>query len=371
MRVVTADENGIKTAAHIIKAGGLAVIPTETVYGLAADAFCAKAVGDIYAVKGRPNDNPLILHIADKPDLDKLTDDLPGYAKLLTDAFWPGPMTLVVRKKEGLPPWLGSHPHNTVDTVAVRMPNHPVTLEIIKESGCIVAAPSANKAGKPSPTNALHVENDYKNEQNKPDILVDGGTTDVGVESTVIDVTGDKPVLLRPGAITKEMIQNVCNIIFDENGKGDCGLNLRDCRSPGMKYRHYSPKAPMILLSGTTESVASYITTQIIAEVDAYIGVLVSPQVLACVNKNWPIMAVQCDSDSVYTPVVKFLPLGDPHDLTTVAKNLFANLRSFDELGVDLILAQALPPVGLGAAIMDRMTKAALGRVVQLGERPS
>ncbi|MCL2499104.1 MAG: L-threonylcarbamoyladenylate synthase [Defluviitaleaceae bacterium] len=361
MRVVTPDNAGMDEAARLLKTGGLVAVPTETVYGLAADAFNAEAVARIYATKGRPADNPLILHVADKSDLDKLTDHLPDYARTLADRFWPGPLTLVVRKKPDILPWLGGHPGNTVKTVGVRMPNHPVTLAIIKRSGSIIAAPSANKAGTPSPTQAEHITNDYKDTAQSPDLLVDGGTLEVGIESTVVDATGDKPVILRPGAITEEMIREAVGAAVI----GKAANAETPPLSPGTKYRHYAPLAPMTLLSGTAEAVASFITTQIVSEVDAHIGVLASPRVLACINKNWPVMAVQ--SDSSYTPVVTFLPLGDPHNLPDIARNLFANLRRFDEKGVDIILAEALPAEGLGVAIMDRMTKAAEGRFIRLG----
>jgi L-threonylcarbamoyladenylate synthase len=364
MHLVKADENGIKKAAEIIKNGGLVAVPTETVYGLAADAFNTNAVKAIYATKGRPGDNPLILHVADKSDLDKLAAELPDYARLLVDAYWPGPLTLVVRKRAELPPWLGSHPDNKVDTVGIRMSAHPAVSLLIKMTQCILAAPSANKAGKPSPTRAEHVVADYQASILKPDLLIDGGAVEVGVESTVVDVTGDTPVILRHGAITTEMLEKTCRLSTVEHTTGESATPSNP-RAPGMKYRHYAPKAPMTLLNGTNEEIAAYIATQIVSDVDAYIGVLVSPQVLAIINKNWGMMAVQCDS--LYTPMVKFLPMGDQGDLTDTAKNLFANLRKFDELGVDIILAQALPKDGFGAAIMDRMTKAAEGRMINVG----
>ncbi|MCL2604031.1 MAG: L-threonylcarbamoyladenylate synthase [Defluviitaleaceae bacterium] len=377
MRTVTPDKEGIDQAARLLKEGGLVAVPTETVYGLAADAFNAQAVARIYATKGRPADNPLILHIADKKTLDELAEDLPAYAYALTEKFWPGPLTLVVRKKAGLPAWLGGHPDNAAETVGVRMPNHPAVLELIRQSGCVVAAPSANKAGTPSPTCAQHIINDYDGAALTPDMLLDGGTLEVGIESTVVDTTGDEPVILRPGAVTAEMIQEMLGTANDGirqrralSETNERGSELHphshiQPRSPGIKYRHYAPLAPMTLLSGDAEAVAAYITTQIVSEVDAHIGVLVSPRVLSYINAKWPRMAVQ--SDTSYTPIVTALPLGDPKDLPAIARNLFANLRTFDEKGADIILAEALPSEGLGAAIMDRMTKAAEGRVIRLG----
>jgi L-threonylcarbamoyladenylate synthase len=369
LRIVTANENGINEAADTIKSGGLVAMPTETVYGLAADAFNAEAVARIYDVKRRPSDNPLILHISEKSELSNLTEHLSESAKSLINHFWPGPLTLVVQKKANLPPWLGSHPHISVKTLAVRMPNHPTAIKIIKTSGCVIAAPSANKAGTPSPTCARHIINDYMDITLAPDLLVDDGTVDVGVESTVIDVTGEIPVILRPGVITAEMISKLLGGSPGTYYSG-AGATIEpeaddvnpSPRSPGTKYRHYAPKAPMTLLSGTAESIASYITTQIISELNEHIGVFITPRVLSCINKNWGLMSVQSD-DALYTPMVTILPLGDSDNTEEIARNLFANLRKFDEQGVDIILAEALEPNGLGTAIMDRMTKAAEGRL--------
>ncbi|MCL2204496.1 MAG: L-threonylcarbamoyladenylate synthase [Defluviitaleaceae bacterium] len=360
MRLVKADENGIQQAAGVIRNGGCVAMPTETVYGLGADAFNPEAVRAVYAAKDRPGDNPLILHIADKVQLTDIAADVPDYAWKLADAFWPGPLTLVVRKKAGLPPYVGGHPERETDTAGVRMPSHPVALAVIRASGCIVAAPSANKAGTPSPTCAAHVEDDYRDSALAPDMLLDGGPVEVGVESTVVDVTGDAPVILRPGAVTAEMAGEVLG--QEISGSVPSGSVPR---APGMKYRHYAPKATMTLLSGPPKAVASYITTQIVSDIDAHIGVLASPGVQNYINSNWNLMSVQ--GDSVYTPMVSVLTLGDGGDLPAIAKNLYANLRKFDELGVDIILAEALPETGLGAAIMDRMNKAAQGRRIRLG----
>ncbi|MCL2363914.1 MAG: L-threonylcarbamoyladenylate synthase [Defluviitaleaceae bacterium] len=371
MRVITTDNNGVLQAAEVIRSGGLVALPTETVYGLGADAFNAEAVAKIYATKGRPGDNPLILHIANAADTDKIAADMPDYARGWMTQFWPGPLTLVVRKKEGLPAWLGGHPDNAPDTVGIRVPAHPVMRAVIEAAGCVIAAPSANIAGKPSPTCAAHILTDYESAALTPDLLLDGGAVDVGVESTVVDITGDTPVILRHGAVTAEMLGILNEKTQTANGgQADALVNApTDAaavpRSPGMKYRHYAPNAPMTLLSGTPEAVASYITTQIISELDAYIGVMVSPQVKACMDKNWPMMAVQTDGS--YVPLVSTILMGSsdaPHD---TARDLFANLRKFDALGVDIILAEAVPAEGLGAAIIDRMTKAAEGRIIQVG----
>jgi len=363
---VKSDEAGIKAAAEAIKNGKIAAIPTETVFGLAADAFNAEAVRAVYATKGRPGDNPLILHVADKEKITEIAESLPDYARKLMDAFWPGPLTLVVRKKPGLPGWLGGFPDNTVDTVGVRMPSHPVMLAVIKASGCVIAAPSANKAGRPSPTRTSHVLTDYENTSPAPDIVMEAELSEVGIESTVVDVTGNVPVILRPGAVTAEILEKTVGKV---NQTPDATKNDAP-RAPGMKYRHYAPAAPMTLLSGNAEAIASYITTQIVSDVNVFIGALVTPDVRERIDRKWNVMAIQGDSDSVYTPLVSIRTIGKTDDMPGIARDLYDHFRTFDELGVDVILTEALPTEGMGAAIMDRMTKAAEGRVLRLGAVP-
>ncbi|MCL2578070.1 MAG: L-threonylcarbamoyladenylate synthase [Defluviitaleaceae bacterium] len=328
----------IKQAGEYLRNGGLVVFPTETVYGLGADAFNADAVARIYSEKGRPGDNPLILHIANIESFRELALNPPEYAFALIEAFWPGPLTLVARKNPELPAWLGGHPGRVTETIGIRMPAHPIAQELIEESKCIIAAPSANKAGKPSPTTLAHVLEDFP----QLHMALDGGSAKVGLESTVIDITGENPVILRPGAITKEDVFKIIKTLrtasqFSEDEKP---------RSPGMKYKHYAPRAAMTLVSGDSENVAAYILDE--DKTGAKIGVLINKKTLKYFQ-NAP-------------SNMEILLLGN--DEKTIAQNLFSRLREFDRLNVDLIFAETTPENGLGVAIMDRMRKAAEGRIV-------
>ncbi|MCL1863936.1 MAG: L-threonylcarbamoyladenylate synthase [Defluviitaleaceae bacterium] len=326
----------ITQAAKLIRKGELVAFPTETVYGLGADAFNADAVARVYSEKGRPGDNPLILHIANKTQFSEIADNPPPYAYELIEAFWPGPLTLVAKKNPLLPTWVGGHPEKTTATVGIRMPSHPVALEFIKEAG-IVAAPSANKSGRPSPTSLAHVLEDF------PDIAaLDGGDSYVGLESTVVDITGDDPVILRPGTITAEKI-NEFAISTDRVPQGQP-------RAPGMKYKHYAPRADMTLVSGNAPDVAAYIFNECKKEPHSRVGVL---------------FRYRIERGTHLTPQnAKILMLGG--DDESMARNLFACLREFDKIGVDKIYAETVCEKGIGVAIMDRMRKAAEGRVIHV-----
>ena len=320
----------IKEAAKLIAEGKLVAFPTETVYGLGADALNPDAVGKVYAAKGRPSDNPMIVHIAEKDDLKKLTDRITEDIEKLEDAFWPGPLTIVV-------PALPIVPRVTtggLDTVAVRMPSDPTANALIRESGCPIAAPSANLSGKPSPTTTRHVFDDL---DGRIDAIIEGPDCKVGIESTVIDMTGDIPTILRPGIITKEDFEKALGKEvrldpallkkpeLDEKG------NAKDAdfkpKSPGMKYKHYAPKADMIIFRGEKDAVEDAI-------VEAREKALTLGQKVE---------------------VIIFDEL-KPED---AAKELFKRLRSCDKTGVDLILAEALPEEGVGFSVMNRMFKSA------------
>ncbi|MCL2404298.1 MAG: L-threonylcarbamoyladenylate synthase [Defluviitaleaceae bacterium] len=350
----------VSEAAAIIASGGIAAFPTETVYGLGADAFNPTAVARVYAAKGRPGDNPLIMHIADSEVFFRLTEDPPPYARALIKAFWPGPLTLVAKKNRDLPLWVGGHPKGTAGTVGIRMPSHPLALALIKASGCIVAAPSANLAGTPSPTIAAHVAGDFA--KGEIDYILDGGAVPGGLESTVVDVTGPAPVVLRPGAITVEMIANATGIKTHQpdmhtpsKEAPDSHLAVQENktppRSPGMKYRHYAPKAPMTLLIGNDSEIAAYIQGQCKQMYNQRMGILVTDETQA--------MLIQ----SLQHKHINYITLGPKASLETIAQNLYATLRQFDAIGVDVIFAEGFVQDGIGIAIMDRMTKAAEGRV--------
>ena len=362
-------------AATTIANGGIAAFPTETVYGLGADAFNPGAVAKVYAAKGRPGDNPLILHVACHDTFYELTESTPPYAHALIKAFWPGPLTLVAKKMSGLPPWIGGHPKGAADTVGVRMPSHPLALAVIKESGCVVAAPSANLAGTPSPTLAEHVAQDFKN--GEIDFILDGGAVPGGLESTVVDVTGPEPVILRPGAVTAEMVTKVTGFkvhgpsvqVYEDmkdpvpdipasNAK-KTEMPAAPPRSPGMKYRHYAPKAPMTLLIGSENSIAAYIINQCATAKKLRVGVLVTAETESVLIKG-----IGCEDQQI--PHLKLITLGCKAAPETIAQNLYASLRKFDTLGVDVIYAEGLTQDGLGDAIMDRMRKASEGRLLHI-----
>jgi len=337
----------IVKAGEIIKNGGLVAFPTETVYGLGADAFNAQAVQRIYSAKGRPGDNPLILHIANKEKFPELAHNPPSYAMKLFEKFSPGALTLVVKKNPSLPNWLGGHPDRSTDTIGIRMPANPIAQAIIMFSECVVAAPSANKAGTPSPTSANHVRDDFSPEE--IDLVVDGGNVTLGLESTVVDSTGEIPVILRPGSITAEMISQALGMEISE--PTNIQMISNHCKnapkSPGMKYKHYAPKAPMTIISGSPENVTAHILKECKQQEmnGNTVGVLLS-------SVKFP-----------YSPEnTKTLQLGNSHE--SAAQNLFAHLRQFDKLGVTEIYAEAVSDTGIGVAVMDRMRKAAEGRIV-------
>lgn len=237
------EEEFIQEAAALIREGELVAFPTETVYGLGADALRPEASKKIYAAKGRPSDNPLIVHISKFEDLIYIAEEVPEQAKKLSDAFWPGPLTMIVQKNERVP----LETTGGMETVAVRMPNHPVALQLIEKSGCLIAAPSANTSGKPSPTEAAHVAEDM---DGRIPMILDGGLVGIGIESTIVDLTEEKPMVLRPGYITREMLEEV----LGEEVRIDPGLVAADSdvkpKAPGMKYRHYAPKADLVLVEG-------------------------------------------------------------------------------------------------------------------------
>ena len=252
------DLDALKRAGEILKSGGLVAFPTETVYGLGANALDEQAAFKIYAAKGRPSDNPLIVHIAKTEDLYRIVEEVPEEAKKLAEKFWPGPLTMIFQKKEIVP--YGTT--GGLDTVAVRMPNHPVALKMIEAGGGYIAAPSANTSGRPSPTTAQHVADDL---DGKIEMILDGGSVGIGVESTIVDLSTGVPTILRPGYINKAMLEKVIGKV-----EVDPTLLSADCKqrpkAPGMRYKHYAPKADMVIVEGEEEKVIAYINDRICEE---------------------------------------------------------------------------------------------------------
>lgn len=340
-------ERRLKEAGEMLAAGGTVAFPTETVYGLGADARNSRAVEAIFAAKGRPADNPLIVHIASTEQLEGLVTGINATAARLMKAFWPGPLTLVLPVVKG-----AVSPRVTagLDTVAVRMPDHEVALRLIAAAGCPLAAPSANRSGRPSPTCADHVREDLGG---RIDGIVDGGATGVGVESTVV-LAGDDGVVtvLRPGGVTVEQLAPHAEggVELDPALRGGAGLSgpAAAPRSPGMKYTHYAPKGELRVVSGSAPQVADRIQ----AELDAAKARGEITGVLAF-DEHLPFYRADC-----------VLSLGSLTRLETAAHRLYAALRRFDDSGVTVMLAEACPEDGLGAAVMNRLLKAAGQRII-------
>ena len=329
------DESVINGAGEIIKQGGLVAFPTETVYGLGGDAFNPLSSQKIYAAKGRPSDNPLIVHIADSESLERVVKSIPNSAKELMDAFWPGPLTLIFEKIDEVP----KETTGGLNTVAVRMPSDPVAMQFIKASGGFVAAPSANLSGKPSPTNGKYVVQDM---DGRIDMILYGEDSRIGLESTIVDVTTDVPMILRPGYITRDMLAYVVgDVAVDQTIlTNDSGIAPK---APGMKYRHYAPKGALTIVEGETEAVVTYINNCLIKDKANGIntGVIATDQTLS---------KYQAD-------IVK--SVGDAVDKSQAAHRLFAILRAFDDESVDRIYSESFADDGLGVAVMNRLLKAA------------
>ncbi len=326
----------IRTAARTIREGGLVAFPTETVYGLGADALNAEAVRRIYAAKKRPLDNPIIVHVATKRDVSRLTDEVTAEAEKLMELFWPGPLTLVLKALDALP----DATTGGLDTVAVRMPSHKVALALIRESGVPIAAPSANLSGRPSPTTAEHVRQDL---DGRIDVILDGGLVDIGVESTVLDVTVDPPTVLRPGGTPYEaLLKALGRVELHPSLLARKQTRLTKAPSPGMKHRHYAPKAELVLVEGTPEATAAKV--QQTADSHRKTG------------KKVGILATDETAPGYKADVIK--SLGKRADSASAARKLFGLLRELDDEKMDVIVAEGLPLEGLGLAVMNRLRKA-------------
>lgn len=347
IRKITSDKeanhNIITEAATIIKNGGLVAFPTETVYGLGGDAFDGQAAAAIYAAKGRPSDNPLIVHISETEDLTKLSDEIPESAYLLAEKFWPGPLTIIVKKNDRVPLSITGG----LSTVAVRLPEHEIARAIIRESGTFVAAPSANLSGRPSPTSGEHVIEDLNT---RIDMIVDGGQIDIGLESTIVDLTDEIPVVLRPGFITIEMLAQVLGEVqLDPALMTGVASDIAP-KAPGMKYRHYAPKAELTVIKGDTPKVISKM--QELLKEDLAKGLKVG------------IMVTE-EYESLFGDA-QVISLGKSDNINAIARNLFSALRKFDDYDVDVIYSEGFMEDGIGHAIMNRLLKAAGHKTINL-----
>lgn len=331
------DESAIKTAADLVLQGEVVGMPTETVYGLAANALNGDAVAKIFRAKGRPQDNPLIVHIADFEQIYDLCPSVPPQAKLLAEAFWPGPLTMIVPKGDCIPNEVSCG----LETVGIRLPSHPLARDLIRAAGVPLAAPSANTSGRPSTTTAEHVLRDM---DGKIAAILDGGPCGVGVESTVVTLALDKPRLLRPGGITLEQLETVLGEVEVDRALFDkIGDDVR-VSAPGMKYRHYAPKAPVTVVRGDPQQTVKYIAEHI----DGPTGVLCFDEY----KDQFPTCVVEC--------------FGSQYDLAAQAREVFDRLRAFDETDVQQIWAQCPSDEGLGLAVANRIKKAAGFHVIEL-----
>ena len=338
------DPEGIERGATILRRGGLVAFPTETVYGLGAHALNPAAVRRVFEAKGRPAEDPLIVHVHDMDTLRDLTEDLPRSVQALASRFWPGPLTMVMRRSRAVPPEVTAG----LDTVAIRIPAHPIAHGLIAAAAIPVAAPSANLFSRPSPTRAEHVLDDLNG---RIDLVIDGGATTVGLESTVLDLTGAAPAILRPGAITMEMIREVLpEVTIRSTSARQISGGMK---SPGLLSRHYSPRAEMTLYEGPTRAVLERIMADAAKSITRgeRVGILVTDE----------------DDLGQYPVAVRIVRLGRERDHESLAVNLYNALRTLDAEGVDVILARTLADEsGLAVAIHDRLRRAAAGRVIRV-----
>ena len=334
-------------AAALLRGGQIVAFPTETVYGLGAWAMSEEGITRIYEAKGRPADNPLIVHIWPGATLEGLISEIPACAEALMERFWPGPLTLIFPKG----PLISKAITGGLDTVAIRMPSHPVAKSLLEACRLPVVAPSANTSGRPSPTTAQHVKEDMAG---RIPLILDGGPCAIGLESTVLDVTSDKPMILRPGAVTREMLQQVIGDV-----RMDPGIALKSSavpKAPGMKYKHYAPKGELILLEGPLERVRAMMEEKVAESIGKgyKAGLLITAEMQAQYFQGHIPAAVQVEI------------LGSRKQPDQIAANLFRALRRFDEGGCQAIYGEALPRDGVGEAVMNRLCKAAAGRILHV-----
>lgn len=335
------DHSIIRRAGEILRDGGLVAFPTETVYGLGADALQAEASRKIYAAKGRPSDNPLIVHICCMEDLKNIVTEVPETAKSLAEAFWPGPLTMILNKNEKVP----YETTGGMDTVAVRMPSSKIALALIREGGGYIAAPSANTSGRPSPTLAEHV---YTDMEGRIPLILDGGEVGIGIESTIVDLTEGIPLVLRPGYITLDMLSEVIGKVCIDPGLIEDDSKKRP-KAPGMKYKHYAPKADMFLVEGEPKMVVKTINE--LAGEKTKTG------------KKVGIIGTKETADHYEHGIV--FCIGGRQEDKVIAHNLYKILREFDKSGVDIIYSESFRNSGMGQAVMNRLLKAAGHQVIE------
>lgn len=332
-----AAREALRHAGEIIRQGGLVAFPTETVYGLGADALNAEAAARIYTAKGRPSDNPLIVHIWNKEQVAELAEDVPEDAWRVMEAFWPGPLTIILKKKATVP----DGTTGGLSTVAIRMPSHELARAFLAESDRMVAAPSANTSGRPSPTLAAHV---YEDMRGRIPLILDGGAVGIGIESTIIDMSEDVPVILRPGYITKDMLETILpEVRIDPAVTGRTMKKDVVAKAPGMKYRHYAPKGQLTLVEGEREKVIATINRLAWEKVRE--------------GHKVGIIGTDETCDAYYVGIRR--SIGSREDPESVAANLYRILREFDAMECDLMYSESFFSAGLGNAIMNRMLKAA------------
>ena len=336
------DETQIRRAGDILKEGGLVAFPTETVYGLGGNALDAQASAKIYAAKGRPSDNPLIVHIADWDAIYKIASEIPPEARKLADAFWPGPLTMILKKSDAVP----MATTGGLDTVAIRMPSNEVARALIRAGGGYVAAPSANTSGRQSPTCAAHVAQDLGG---KIEMIIDGGNANIGLESTIVDLTEGKPTILRPGYINQEMLEQVLDEVEMDRGLISPDSNVHP-KAPGMKYRHYAPKADLIIVEGEA------------ARVREKINELVRENLAAGKKAG----VIGTDESLLYYKEGDVRSIGSRKEEITIAQHLYSILRDFDESDISVIYSESFETPKIGQAIMNRLIKAAGHQIIKV-----
>lgn len=359
------DMNKIKICSKVLANGGTVAFPTETVYGVGANALNPQAVKKIYTAKGRPADNPLIVHISDVKSLYVLVDEVSRATEDLISAFWPGPLTLILKKSKAVPDTITAG----LDTVAIRLPMHPIAINLIKEAGIPIAAPSANISGKPSPTRGKHVVDDLFG---RVDIIINGGNCEVGLESTVLDMSTNQPTILRPGAVTKKMIEEILGkeINFHETNLGNFEGEIP--KAPGMKYIHYAPKAEVIIYRGEIDEV----TRRMELDLERYVNLgkrvgIICTESRKRAEGDGSCLAFRGNLFSQKTkqephPLASVKSMGVRGEYKTIAANIFRILREFDDEEVDIILTEAVEETELGQAIMNRLIKAAGYNIVEV-----